>query len=397
MYFLSGFIPRDRRAWVFGCWDGRRFADNSGALFRYCNLKKDSPIKAIWVSRRKDIVNELRSNGYRAYHAWSVDGLLVCLRAGVFIFDGYTKDINHWASRGAKRVYLQHGVGGLKKIEREIDIPTNRLFKLFHGHIWQKMFWRYLLPWHCTKLDLVLAASEQQLKEAQTSFGVSADIVAITGLPRNDIIFDQNGGILIADDLKNWIQQARDNGNGIFLYMPTFRDTNDQAFPLSWSKWNQMLGDCGAKFIVHKHFADTNPHPQNNLANVYFLEKTVDAYPLFMEVDGLITDYSSVAYDFMLTGKSIIYFIHDFENYISKCRGLRFDFDSVTPGPKARTLEQLADALALVIAEKKPGKVRPDVAYEHVRDFFHAYCDNRSAERAYNSIFERFTAESTEP
>ena len=173
--------------------------------------------------------------------------------------------------------------------------------------------------------------------------------------------------------------------------MPTFRDTNDKASTFSWKDLDQTLGSSGARFIAHKHFADTKPHPPNNLENVYFLDKNVDAYPLFTEVDCLITDYSSVAYDFMLTDKPIIYFIHDFEHYVSKCRGLRFDYDSVTPGPKVRTLEQMADALTLVMAEKKHGEIGVDVAYERIRDFFHAYCDNRSAERAYNSIFARFT------
>ena len=393
MYFLSGYLPRDRRIWVFGCWDGRRFADNAGALFRYCQRKDNSPIKAIWISKRKSIVNELRRNGYRAYHAWSIRGLFLCLRAGVYIFDGHTKDINHWSSRGAKRIHLQHGAGGLKKIEREIDITTHRLFKLFHGNARQKMFWRYLLPWHCTKLDLVMAASEQQLEEAQKSYGVAADSVAITGLPRNDIIFDKNREILITEDLRTWIHKARNNGNGICLYMPTFRDTNDKTSAFSWSDLDQTLENSGEKLIAHKHFADINPHPQTKLENVYFLDKHVDAYPLFAKVDCLITDYSSVAYDFMLTGKAIIYFIYDYEYYVSKCRSLRFDYDGVTPGPKVRTLEQMADALALVTAEKKHGEVSVDVEYERIRDFFHAYCDNRSAERAYDSIFARFTAE----
>ena len=78
---------------------------------------------------------------------------------------------------------------------------------------------------------------------------------------------------------------------------------------------------------------------------------------------------------------------------VGECRGFRFDFDSVTPGPKVRTPEQLAGALSEVMVAMKQGDSGVDSDYARIRDFFHAYCDNRSAERAYDSIVTRFSSE----
>lgn len=393
MYLLSGWSHRDNRLWVFGSWDGRRFADNSAALFRYCRKRCHPNIRVVWISRCPTIISQLRQDGHEAYHAWSLSGLRVCARAGIFIFDCHTKDINHWLSRGAKRVLLRHGVGALKKIEREIDNPGHRLYRLYHGNAVQRAFWRYLLPWHGTTLDLVIAASRQQWQEAQLSFGVSGDTVAVTGLPRNDMLFGKEGSSSAVSKVYHWVQDKATAGKTVFLYMPTFRDNKQPAFPFSWAALDRRLAMLGAALLAHKHFADVDGDFVRDFDNIMFLGKAMDPYPLFRDVDCLITDYSSVAYDFMLTGKPIIYFIHDFDTYLQKSRGLRFHYDDVTPGLKAHNLESFYEAIEAVTCGE--GIVSTD-HYRQVLELFHAFRDGRSSERVFEAILRRFTSEHAE-
>jgi hypothetical protein len=63
------------------------------------------------------------------------------------MYDTIPKDVNFWLSRGASLVLLRHGIG-LKKIERAIDSPDHRLFKLFHGNRLQRFVYGLAMPWH---------------------------------------------------------------------------------------------------------------------------------------------------------------------------------------------------------------------------------------------------------
>ena len=113
-------------------------------MFEYVAVQKEA-LELIWISTDEDVLQRLHDRGYAAYKPWSLQGIYICLTAGIYVFDGLTKDVNHWLSRGAKRVLLRHGVG-IKKVERAIEQPEHRLYKLFHGSPMQKLVWGYLLP-----------------------------------------------------------------------------------------------------------------------------------------------------------------------------------------------------------------------------------------------------------
>ncbi|MEN8261537.1 MAG: CDP-glycerol glycerophosphotransferase family protein, partial [Pseudomonadota bacterium] len=233
LYGLSGFWPRNPRLWVFGSWDGQRFTDNGAALFLYCLEHSSLPIHPVWITKAPSIVDDVRSRGGKAYLSWSPQGMLACLRAGIYVFDGYTKDINHWLSRGARRAHLRHGTG-IKKIEREIDLPSHRLYQLFHGKPWQRWYWRFLIPWHDTRLDLVFATSEQHAEQAMRFYGVPRERVAITGSPRNDILFSVSQAPIGNQPVRQWIGEQHQSGVKVFLWMPTFRDNKSSVFQESW-------------------------------------------------------------------------------------------------------------------------------------------------------------------
>src|SRR5215204_3886991 len=164
LYAVAGLWPRNPERWVFGSWSGRRFSDNAAALFLEVAGDAAGPM-ATWITARRSIRAELLERGLDARLRWSPAGLWTSLRAGVYVYDGYTKDINHWTSHGAITVLLRHGVG-MKKVDRGIDVPTHRLFRLFHGSLRQRLFWRAVLPWHAVHPDIALATSEEHAQQA---------------------------------------------------------------------------------------------------------------------------------------------------------------------------------------------------------------------------------------
>ena len=98
VYWFSFLIPRDKKIWLFGSTFGRRFADNPRYFYlyvmqKYSNSNQQDLVKAIWISENKEIVRLLSENGYPAQYKKSLKGFWLCLRAGVYLYDNYPKDI----------------------------------------------------------------------------------------------------------------------------------------------------------------------------------------------------------------------------------------------------------------------------------------------------------------
>jgi CDP-glycerol glycerophosphotransferase len=66
---------------------------------------------------------------------------------------------------------------------------------------------------------------------------------------------------------------------------------------------------------------------------------------LYVAADVLITDYSSVMFDFAVTGKPMLFFTYDLEHYRDKLRGFYFDFEAEAPGPLLRTSDEVVAAI----------------------------------------------------
>jgi CDP-glycerol glycerophosphotransferase len=385
-YWLSGLAPRDPRRWVFGSWDGQRFSDNSAALFRYTARRREHGVDPVWISHDGAIVRQLRAQGLRAHGAWSPGGIYACLTAGVYVYSGLTKDVNHWLSRGAHRVLLRHGVG-VKKIERAIDNPSHHLFKLFHGNPLERLAWTFLLPWHAVRPDLAMATSPEHGRQGEAFFGIGPSAIAVTGFPRNDELLAGVRPALPAE-LCHAIQAARDAGRPVFLYLPTFRD-DAARLAFRWADLDAAAGKAGVLLVVKLHFVDARRGldcDAHDLHNLLLADPALDPNSAFHAVDGLVSDFSSVVYDFMLTGKPVVFYVPDYEQYL-RSRSLYFDFQDVTPGSKARNLDELARALADTARE---GLGPWAAQYEQVLNRFHSFRDAGASERVYREIVRRF-------
>jgi CDP-glycerol glycerophosphotransferase (TagB/SpsB family) len=387
IYFLSGLTPRNPHRWVFGSWSGKRYADNAAALFEYVAAQEDGAVEPIWISNDSKIVHRLRERGYTAYRAWSPQGIYICLTAGVYIFDGLTKDINHWLSRGAKKILLRHGIG-IKKVERAIEHPGHRLFKLFHGSPLQKLTWSFLLPWHLVRPDLMIAASPDHERQGRLYYDVGADRVVITGFPRNDHLLQTKKPEVHGPE-RPILDRLLKRGLPLFLYLPTFRDVAT-GFDFPLDEMNRMAERLDIILLVKLHFVDGLRHNSFSSAtnnNLILIDAAIDANSLFDAVDGLISDYSSVIFDFILTEKPVIFFVPDLSDYLRHSRSFYYDFDDVTPGPKPKNVNELGAAIRLAIDN---GASEWQDKYQAVLDRFHTYRDAHSSERTYREIATRF-------
>ena len=112
-------LPRNRRLVVLGS-PLDRFADNAAYLFLHmAGQAARHRLEVVWISGSADVVQRLRSHGYRAEHRWSWRGALTTLGAGTFVYSGYRSDINRWLSPGATAVCLWHGLP-IKRVESAV-------------------------------------------------------------------------------------------------------------------------------------------------------------------------------------------------------------------------------------------------------------------------------------
>jgi CDP-glycerol glycerophosphotransferase len=113
----------------------------------------------------------------------------------------------------------------------------------------------------------------------------------------------------------------------------------------------------------------------------------VTAYPditeLFLVSDILVTDYSSVMFDFAPTGKPMLFFTYDLEQYRDNLRGFYFDFEAEAPGPLLATSEDVVSAVADIDSVASAHRA----AYAAFTAKFCPLDDGKAAARACDRIF----------
>lgn len=348
VYWLSFLVPGDRRLWLFGSSFGKRFADNPRYLYLYaCRHKERLGIRPVWVTHNKGIASFLMRNGYEAYYYHSVKGILLALRAKVYFFDNYSKDINFWQSGGAVKINLWHGTGN-KRINYD-----NRFDKVRHPkNLWEK--WKYFprrlsdeKPSH-----YVLASSDMMAGIFARAFRVSRNHVIIDGYPRNDVLLGKFPGMLYTNEEREAvkrIKRERDAGKKIILYMPTFRQSEAKFFEV-------MDLEVFSGFLIKNGYVFcTKLHPKSMLAErfagvsypgaIINIMPDVDTYCLLGLADMLATDYSSVYTDFLLLDRPTVFFTYDIEEYSRDTRDCYFEYDTYMPEARACDMEGFMAAI----------------------------------------------------
>ena len=326
LYALSLVIPRKQNIWVFGGFGGRLYADNSKALFSWMLENSCEHKRVYWITKRRDILRKLREENKPCAHAYSIKGLFISLRASVFIYTHTSSDINFWVSGGTRKINLWHG-SALKKVLKDVDSSASVDRQIYSATGLEKLRYRLLKPGYFESPDLIFAAADCVAKNLITSHGVSENQISITGYPRTDVLFNPN------DALKAMYVKE---GCNTVLYLPTFRE-HDESDKSLYELINSFSSRSEYLLLIKLHPATFLGGTLDLPSNVVLLDQSVDTYEMMALSDVLITDYSSVALDYLLLDRPIMYFCYDYAAYISNERGLYYDFNQVVGGPVIET------------------------------------------------------------
>ncbi len=342
LYPLSFLVRRNDSIWVFGS-HRNSFSDNSKYQFLWTS-KNARNIKPVWISGSKKLINELRSKGYTAHSRWSPAGLITTLRAGVYVYSSYLSDINFLTSGRAKRVNLWHGVG-LKKIEFKIDSGPLRAIYRNSPANWSRL----LVPHAFARPDIMLSTSPMMTDHFSACFRITQKKCFEAMYPRlalhtNTELEMQALQFGQYDEIKEKMGRF---GNR-WIYMPTWRD--DQSKNISTAlpdlkALNESLKHSNSLLFIKAHPNEKLcEHPGES--NIVFWDVENDIYPLLHEFDGLITDYSSILYDFLaIDKKKIILYNYDYEDYINNSRDFSYPYSDNTTGSWVRSFQELCEHL----------------------------------------------------
>jgi len=343
---ISLIIPKSNKIAVVGGWFGQRFADNSKYFYLYLNenLSTLGFDKVVWITRSKEIENELLNEGYKVYFARSLPSIWYHFRAKYHLIDQAPTDINAFFSVRSKRINLWHGFP-LKKIGSYMGLKQfgkKTKFRKVFNKLTTRGFWAD---------HFILATSDFSAKILGNAFEVDDNKIIISGYPRNYETIDDNPVKYISynersiyEKIKKYIRQ----GYKIIGYFPTFRDKKETLIFGSddINELNHFLDFCeqaNIKIVSKFHFAGKNDKFGKIKDHEAFenLPSEADVYTFLDQLDALITDYSSIYFDFLLWNRPIIFFPYDLEYYRVEDRGLIFDYEEFTPGPKAYTIGDL--------------------------------------------------------
>lgn len=368
IYWLSFLFPRDNRIWLFGSTFGRRFADNPRYLYLYVSQHSDRKgkklqesdntedvncrgLRPIWISHDREIIEFLTQNGYEAYYNHSLRGIWYCLRGKIYFFDNYSKDISFWLSGGAVKFNMWHGIP-LKKIQADnifdkVRHPKNgwERFKSFPRRLSDEKPSHYVLT--TSTFMKPIFESAFQTKKISTAGYPRIDGFAYDGIQNLYTDVEQKA----LEKIKAVLNQ--DTNSKMIYYMPTFRDSEQKFFDvvdLEQFQW----------FLEENHYVFcAKLHPKSKLRekfqrmesrNIVNIDADTDPYVFIPVSDMLVTDYSSIYFDYLFTGKPIVFFDYDLETYLKDSREMYFDYKEYTPGMKAENQYELQEAFVYALS-----------------------------------------------
>lgn len=353
---LSTLIPKNKSIWVFGAWFGKSFSDNPKYMYQYVASAHSDEITPIWIAKDSKLVKELKKQGVNAYYHKSVLGIYYQIVAKVaFVGHSITSDLNpFFIGFNTKRIQLWHGVP-LKKIGFDDLVFTNK----------QGFFQRnpkILALLTNDSYDIVTSTGNKCSKIFSSAFNLPLEKCLITGFPRNDVFLEKK--------LKNPCKYQ-------VIYMPTFRGGIGTEFDL-FKSFGFDSKNVEKKLAAENIELHIRTHPANKPSNFilkaiensdYMQISTIsDIYECINSYDCLITDYSSIMFDFVISGKPIILAPFDIDSYLKVDRELYQDYENIAEQAKCLNWDEVINE---IISLKNTRKIYCNEFLKSHHDYAH--------------------------
>lgn len=372
IYGVDLCVPKSPQIWAFPvCYLSGTLFDNARAVFE--EVKSDSSLTKILLYR------DIKPEGFESTHVvvvklHSIVGWFFLMRSGV--------------------VFVRHCM--TQDVGLDIDYRSRLLVNLWHG-ITMKKIGVLGIPdsvTGCDPLSVIISSSDTDKKVMIESFNyATTDNTWITGLPRNDLLFKSETQLWAAAKSDLQTIRTRINGRKLILFAPTFRaDWEGWGAKPSFYKFSaieltrlsRIAQKNNAVIGVRTHLREERAVLEAfEELDVILFNDIIDPTLVLRETAILVSDYSSIAIDFMLTKRPVFSFAFDFDLY-TQGRGCQYDLPEVFPTPLCFSFLALEQSLtqAFESSESIVNTEQYDKSLQH----FHRYIDGESTSRVVSKV-----------
>ena len=362
--FIGLFVKTDPNLILFISYGGQKYDDSPRVVYEYL-LKHpvSSKHKYVWAFIEPDKFPQVEQKV-------KVDTLsyyITAMRAGYWITNSSASRGLNFRKKQTKNYLFQHGMAGIKKIGTDVEL-FDKAFRIgFHE-----------------TFDAIFIEGKKELDILPRAWQMDSSVFYATGLPRNDDLATVTEDEIRLVKARLGIPQSK----RVILYAPTFREfsraedgRNSLGIPIDFSKWEAALGQEYVLLVTaHYEVAKLlDELPKNDFVINAF------QYPVLNDLikvsDILISDYSSIVFDYSILERPIFCYGYDYDSY-SRERGLYADLDQLFSHGVLRTEDAVLKAILEMdySAECKYTK-------DHIKDEYIAAYGN-AAEKAVQIIFK---------
>lgn len=378
IFAIIGLLPTKKNLVMFESFHGKQFSDSPRAIYEYMQTH-NLDYHLYWSVDRRHM-HIFKDKDVKYVRRFSLKWLLLMTSAKYWITNSR---LPLWIPKPKNTIYVQtwHGTP-LKRLAadmEEVHMPGTNTEKYKENFLKESSKWDYLVSPNAYSTEIFTRA-----------FNFKKQLIE-SGYPRNDILYTDNNEAAI-NKIKSKLQLPLDKK--IILYAPTWRD--NQFYSKGKYKFNleldleKMKNELGDEYIVilRMHYLVAE-----NLDLAAFSEFAYDfSYhedirELYLISDLLITDYSSVFFDFANLQRPMIFFVYDIEEYRDNLRGFYFDFEKEAPGLLTKSTDE-------IIAEVKRLDCEGFTPTTEIEAFYEKFCyleKGESTKRVVEEIFKERT------
>jgi len=386
--WLANRYPKADNLILFGAARGDWFMDCSRHMFEW--MRRNRPdLDLVWMTNSRVVFDELRSKDLPVCMQNSPRALYLLCRARLALISAQLLDLHQVPEiipDSLRIVFMGHGKSGK---------ASTLAFKSGRSPRFTWMFERT-----AELLVVAIATSPYIATLASRANGFPLERFAVTGYPRNDEILSPS--LTVRDQWKGYLGDLKPKH--VALYAPTWRQRGEMTrfFPfqdldtdalIHWFEERQTL------LLLRPHDRDMTKNP----TLMTFLRSLEDKTPYvricdqrkFMNVnhvlpftDVLLTDYSSIYHDFLLSDRPIVLIPYDFAEF-SEIQGFMYDYHDLRPGPAVYTQEGLLSALQEALTDSGGQAERRS----RLRSLVHTHHDAAASERVATLIQEHLVTQ----
>ncbi|MCM2675734.1 CDP-glycerol glycerophosphotransferase family protein [Alkalicoccobacillus plakortidis] len=374
LFATASLLPIQKKLVMFESFSGKQYSCNPKAMYEYMQ-EHESGYELIW-SVNKQSKHLFDEAGIPYVKRLSLKWFIKMARAKYWVTNSRMPS---WVPKPKHNVYIQtwHGTP-LKRLVadmEEVHMPGTNRESYIEGFQKEARNWDYLL-----------SPNRYSTEIFKRAFDFKGKIIE-QGYPRNDDLMNRNNK---ADIITLKQKHGLPEGKKVILYAPTWRD-HEYYEPGKYKFKLQLDLDLLKKEIGHDYIVILRMHSfvsemfeiDQYQDFVFDYSKGIDITDLYLMSDILITDYSSVFFDYAILKRPIFFFTYDIELYRGKIRGFYFDLEKEAPGPLVMNTNQIVEEIKKIEGLDN----KNDQFYKGFLERFCYLDDGRSAAKTVEEIF----------